>query len=177
MEGCQYYSIHLTSNNIEMKRSFRKIGWDYSRKADYLVTIVVKDRKKVFGQLVDGEMVLSREGLIAQERWLAMANIYPHVALGVFVVMPDHVHGIIHIRNTDFDGVTRSGTFGPQKNNLGHVVRGFKGGVSARIREFNPSFKWQQRYHDNILFNEKQYKAAADYIINNPRVAFEKNKE
>ncbi|MFT4779251.1 MAG: REP element-mobilizing transposase RayT [Flavobacteriales bacterium] len=151
-----------------MKKSFKKIGWDYSRKADYMVTISVRDRKKIFGQLIDGEMVLSREGLVANDRWLAMPSIYPHVQLGVFVIMPQHIHGIIHIRNADYDGVTRSGTFGPQNKNLGQIIRGFKGGFSAQIREHNPSFKWQNRYHDRILFNDAQYDAARNYIMNNP---------
>lgn len=58
--------------------------------------------------------------------------------------------------------------FGPQSKNLASIIRGFKTGVTKNARRINPNFKWQPRYYDHIIQNEKSFKRITQYIINNP---------
>ncbi|MBD3311050.1 MAG: transposase [Candidatus Magasanikbacteria bacterium] len=85
--------------------TFRLRGWDYSSNGYYFITICVKDRKEVFGGVVNGVMVLNKVGLIAHNFWLEIPNHFCHVFLDEFVIMPDHVHGIILIDGGHDSGV------------------------------------------------------------------------
>lgn len=73
--------------------------FDYSQPGAYFVTIVTQDRKLLFGQVLDGEMVLNDIGRMVTELWLAIPDHFSNVELGEFVVMPNHIHGIISITN------------------------------------------------------------------------------
>ena len=74
-------------------------GYDYSQSGAYFVTVCVQNREFVFGQVVNGEMILNRAGRMVEEEWLKTPAIRPQVALDEFMVMPNHFHGIIMIRN------------------------------------------------------------------------------
>ena len=77
------------------RRPTRLRGYDYSRRGHYFVTIMTARRDEVFGAIVDGEMRLSAEGVRVVEVWASLPRHYPHVSLDAFVVMPNHVHGIV----------------------------------------------------------------------------------
>src|ERR1043165_2930296 len=79
------------------RRSIRLAGYDYSQEGAYYVTIVVQGRECLFGEIVDGEMYLNQYGKIVQKWWNEIPIHFPNVALGAFVIMPNHVHGIIFI--------------------------------------------------------------------------------
>lgn len=145
--------------------SFRKKGWDYSSRASYLVTVVTKNWYPFFGRIQNGEAELSEIGEIARECWLMIPEFHPFVELGEFVIMPEHVHGIVHF--TCAQNGTR-GSFGPQYRNLGAVVRGYKSAVTSRSLSINSSFKWQKGYDDKILFHPRDIKRASEYIRKNP---------
>ncbi len=80
------------------RRSIRLPGYDYSRAGAYFVTICTRGRECLFGDVVDDRMCLTDAGRIVQETWERLPEHYPHVELDSFVVMPNHVHGIIVIR-------------------------------------------------------------------------------
>ena len=82
------------------RQSIRLKGYDYSQPGGYFVTIVAQNRDCLFGEIVEGEMRLSRAGRIVQHAWMDLPNHYPHVALDEFVIMPNHVHGIIVLTDT-----------------------------------------------------------------------------
>lgn len=86
--------------NTDNRRSIRLRGYDYSRKGLYFVTICVRDRLPLFGEIVDDEMLLNEIGHIAKMEWLAMPIHRPYVVLHEFVIMPNHVHMIIEIAGT-----------------------------------------------------------------------------
>lgn len=97
---------------------------------------------------------------------------YPFVELGNFVVMPNHVHGIIII-NKPFDVNINTqhivqNSFGPQSKNLASIVRGFKIGVVKNARPIHSDFAWQPRFHDHIIRNNISFNRIQKYIINNP---------
>jgi putative transposase len=82
------------------RRSIRLRGYDYSSEGAYFVTICTHDRACLFGQVVEGEMVLNEIGKIAEQEWLNTPEKRPNVVLDEFIVMPNHVHGIIIIDNS-----------------------------------------------------------------------------
>jgi putative transposase len=77
------------------RRSIRLKGYDYSQVGAYFVTIVAWQRECLFGEIVDGEMRLNRHGFIVRDAWFDLQNHYRHVELGSFIIMPNHVHGIV----------------------------------------------------------------------------------
>ncbi len=79
------------------RRSIRLKGYDYSRAGRYFVTLNCQDRAHLFGTVVDGEMQLNEAGQVARDCWLAIPDHFPNVILHEFVIMPDHVHGIIEL--------------------------------------------------------------------------------
>jgi hypothetical protein len=79
------------------RRNLRVPEFDYSQPGAYFVTIVTQDRKTFFGQVFDGEMVLNDVGKMVEEVWIAIPKHFPNVELGAFVIMPNHIHGIISI--------------------------------------------------------------------------------
>jgi putative transposase len=79
------------------RRSIRLKGYDYSDAGGYFVTIVARHRECLFGEVVGGEMVLNPNGEIVQNWWEEIPRHFPNVETGAFVIMPNHVHGIIFI--------------------------------------------------------------------------------
>ncbi len=129
-------------------------------------------------------MQLSIIGEMAQKYWHEIPQHFPFVKLGEFVVMPNHVHGIIIIDKPTVDYTTvmvetqnfaslpssqhRKNKFGPQSKNLASIVRGYKIGVTKNARQINPDFAWQPRFYDHIIRNQKSFFDISQYIINNP---------
>jgi putative transposase len=83
--------------NIHHRRSIRLKGYDYSQEGLYFITINTKDRECLFGEIVDGKMVLNDAGKIANKCWLEIPKHFPDTVLHDHIVMPNHVHGIIEL--------------------------------------------------------------------------------
>jgi putative transposase len=79
------------------RRSIRLTGYDYKQTGAYFVTIVTRNRLCLFGDITDGEIALNDTGRIAQASWIGLSSRFPAVSLNVFVVMPNHIHGIITV--------------------------------------------------------------------------------
>jgi REP element-mobilizing transposase RayT len=164
--------------------SARLRNWNYGSNALYFVTICTQDREHYFGEIEDDKMILSETGKMAQEYWMEIPLHFPFVELDEFVIMPNHVHGIIVIDKPvdggrDDDGTvetqnfaslpgTTGNKFGPQSKNLASIVRGFKIGVTKFARSNGLIFSWQPRYHDHIIRNDASFQRISDYIKNNP---------
>lgn len=88
---------------IHHRKSFRLKGYDYSLNGAYFITICVQDMKCVFGKIIDGKMVFNELGKIAEEYWKKIGELHDFVDLSAFVIMPNHVHGIIVINHDDGD--------------------------------------------------------------------------
>jgi len=85
---------------IHKRRSIRLKGYDYSQAGAYFITICCHDRACLFGEILDNKMVLNERGIVAQNEWLKTAEIRKNVELDVFIIMPNHIHGIIIINDT-----------------------------------------------------------------------------
>jgi putative transposase len=88
------------------RRSIRYPGFDYAQSGAYFVTLITHQRDALFGEIIDGEMKLNRRGEIAKEEWFASVNIRKEIRLHPeeFMIMPNHVHGIVWIENIGADG-------------------------------------------------------------------------
>jgi len=82
---------------IHHRRSIRLKGYDYRQAGGYFVTMVTQGRDALFGEVVNGEMILNDAGKMIVRWWLELPNKFPNVNVDIFVVMPNHFHGIIFI--------------------------------------------------------------------------------
>ncbi len=148
--------------------STRLKDWDYSRDGYYFVTICTQDKKCLFGDVIDEKMRLSAIGEIVADEWQKTPQIRNNVSLDTWIIMPNHLHGIVVINNNDSPVKSNNNTFVTRKNNLSSVIRGFKSATTKRIRRVRCDFSWQSRFYDHIIRNEKSLNKIREYMINNP---------
>ena len=128
--------------NIYKRRSIRLKGYDYSKDGLYFVTICVKNRKCLFGDIKDGEMILNHNGEIVDMVWDELSEHYHNIRLDAFVIMPNHIHGIIEIiqpQNVVGAGFkpAPTGTMGYKP--LSEIVRALKTFSARKINEYRNS--------------------------------------
>jgi REP element-mobilizing transposase RayT len=161
------------------RHSIRLKGYDYAAEGAYFVTIVTQGRECLFGEIVDCKMYLSNYGEIVQKWWDDLPTHFQNVETDAFVIMPNHVHGIIFITNERRGEVIsphnnlQGGETPPlRKPTLGQIVGYFKYqstkdmnaiGNTGAITKF-----WQRNYYEHIIRNEKDLKQKTDYILDNP---------
>ena len=169
------------------RRSIRLKGYDYTQPGAYFVTLCTHDRAHWFGEVVDGEMRLNDA-----QCWRDIPAHFPHVKLDAFVIMPNHVHGILWIVDNDVGAKNfsplplppspphqptspPSPPHGTSKT-IGSVVRGFKIGVTKWFRQNTTVYTvWQRNYYEHIIRNEESLDRIRQYIANNPlRWAFDR---
>ena len=147
-------------------------GYDYSRNGAYFITICTKDRQYLFWENYDtycvgtafggpqDTIILTEYGRIVRNELLKIPSIYHNVIfIPKFVIMPNHIHLILVLN--------ASPVYGPPKAvpTIGRIVNKFKGSVSKQA-----GFKvWQKDFYDRIIRNEHEYRAALQYIEENPR--------
>jgi REP element-mobilizing transposase RayT len=166
------------------RRSIRLPDFDYSGPGDYFVTLVALGRECLFGEIKEGVMVLSAIGGIAEEHWRAIPEHFPMVELGAHVVMPNHVHGIIIIRETNVGATHRPASQrvahmgnmerafhwdAPTKGSLGAIIGAYKMSVTRRIhRELDDNVHvWQRNYFEHVIRNDEEHSRIHDYIESN----------
>ena len=116
------------------RRSIRLVGYDYSQAGLYFVTLVCQDRAHLFGVVKDGIMYLNEFGQIAADEWLHTQEVRNNVVLHEFVVMPNHIHGIIEIQYPK-ESSNIVGAFKSPSQTIGAIVRGYKIATIKRIKE------------------------------------------
>ena len=87
----------MEQNQYHNRHTIRLKNYDYSKAGLYFITICTQNRDCMFGEITDGKMELSRIGKMAEKSWLEIPQHFPQVVLHDFVIMPNHVHGIIEI--------------------------------------------------------------------------------
>ncbi|MBI2487427.1 MAG: transposase [Deltaproteobacteria bacterium] len=156
--------------------SARLKEWDYSFNGYYFVTVCTKNQECLFGEVIDSEMILSEIGEIAKQYWLEIPKHFDEAKLDEFVIMPNHVHGIVIIKN-DNNVETRHGVSLQQRNqfskpipgSLSIIINQYKSSVTRRCRKNGHSnFAWQSRFYDHIIRNENSLQKIREYINNNP---------
>jgi len=182
-------NIPVRAENIpplRQRKSIRLKNYDYSQAGIYFVTICIQNRLHLFGEIVDGKMALNDAGEIANVCWGEIPLHYPNVQLHQYIIMPNHLHGIIEIVGAEyfppvhtnpeyFPPVHTNPEYFPPvrgKSPLGNIVRGYKIGVTKWFQENknNPVGKsiWQRNYWEHIVRNENENNRISQYIIDNP---------
>ena len=105
-------------------------------------------------------------GNIANQYWAEIQNHFPFVELDEYIVMPNHVHGILFINRPEYNEWNPN-KFGPQSKNLGSIIRGYKAGVKIFSTTNQIEFEWQPRYYDRIIKSDEELNRIRQYIINN----------
>jgi putative transposase len=178
---------------VHHRRSIRLQSYDYSQAGALFVTICTNNRDNLFGDIVDGVMHLNDAGQIAERCWVDIPTHFPCVELDEYVIMPNHVHGIIVItdaitsvgaKNISPDSASSgskdvwakdvsplrlvnrpNGTSGT----IGSIVRGFKIGVTKWFRQQNTIHTvWQRNFWEHVIRNETERDRFREYIRDNP---------
>ncbi len=163
------------------RHSIRLKDYDYSQPGGYYVTICVQDRQCLFGEVVNLEMQVNQFGKIVKECWEEIPKKYRNVEKDVFVVMPNHVHGIIIVNDSEMndDNVGAIHELPLQTNYmvqrrrmlLPKIIGRFKMNSAKRINEIRNSAGaslWQRSYYEHIIRNDEELNRIREYIINNP---------
>ena len=173
--------------NIHHRKSIRLKGYDYSRAGLYFITICVKDRECLFGEIVDGKMILNDAGKLVENEWLNIIVRFPNVQLHQHIVMPNHFHTIMeitvgatlvvaHDNIVAHDNKRATTRVAPTKT-VGDIVGAFQSIVTVEYirgvknhcwKSFNGKL-WQRNYYEHIIRDEKSYHRISEYIINNPK--------
>ena len=157
------------------RRSIRLKGYDYSQAGAYFVTICTQHRECLFGVVENGRVVLNEAGKLI-EKWIgALASKFPDIECNPFVVMPNHVHFIIH--NVGTDRCLCPNNDGEHTGSpLPRVLQWFKtmttneyirGVKQNHFPEFSGKL-WQRNYYEHIVRDENELMKIREYIINNP---------
>jgi putative transposase len=157
------------------RKSIRLKEYDYSQPDEYFVTICTYNHECLLGEIVNEEMRLSQMGIIAQQCLMEIPSHFPNVELDEFIVMPNHIHGIIVIterRDLINQIPTTKDNFPLMKNpkqTLGKIIRNYKARVTKTVHDAGLlNFRWQSKYYDHIIRNEKELQNVREYILNNP---------
>ncbi len=152
-------------------KQYRLPYYNYASTNLYFITICSYKREMFFGNIVNGEMILSNEGLCVEDSWKIIPTVAEYAEIDAFIIMPNHIHGIIAINNPEEPRELIKKEFAVKNRSLSNVVRNFKTAVTTKIRKLHkdPEFiVWQSRFYDRIIRNEKELIAIRNYIANNP---------
>jgi putative transposase len=151
------------------RRSIRLRGYDYSQAGAYFVTICARNHESIFGQIMEGKMVLNEYGQAVAECWCWLEIQYEYVELDECVVMPNHTHGIVILSGMDHS--RRGGSRTAPTKPLGRLVGAFKTVSTKRINQMRhtPGAHARQRnYHEHVIRNEDELTHLRWYILDNP---------
>ena len=167
-----------TNPKIQRRRSIRLRGYDYTQPGAYFVTICAHGHDWLFGKISQTEMILNKFGEIVQEEWFKSSQIRHEIEMDQFVVMPNHIHGIVVITEMDRDVTGRgarpcapTGVAVRKPKSLGAFIAGFKSAATKRINEWRNTPDqpvWQRNYYEHIIRNDGSLKRIQEYIITNP---------
>ncbi|MEL7530474.1 MAG: transposase [Bacteroidota bacterium] len=168
MKGCNYIG------SLRLKR------YQYSHEGAYFITICLKPRLPLFGHVWSGSLYLSPIGAIAYYEWRKTFDLRKNISIDEFIIMPDHMHGIVWIGEPQRDyihnpfAIIRQNpdyreSFGPHNSILANIIKGYKGAVTRSVRKnVDPQFSWQRGYYERIIKTEVDLHNVRRYIRQNP---------
>ncbi|PZV17051.1 MAG: transposase [Pseudanabaena sp.] len=145
---------------IHHRRSIRLQGYDYSQSGAYFVTICTFQRQHLFGEVNDEKMQLNVNGQIVSAIWQQIPRHFPTVELDEFILMPDHLHGIIVISEQ-----------AEQSISLATIIQNFKSVSTRKINKITQNSGvsiWQRNYHERIVRSDQDLDRLRHYMLANP---------
>jgi REP element-mobilizing transposase RayT len=166
-----------TFKNKYRVSSSRIQNYDYNQNWSYFITICTKNRFPFLWKLTPGQnhdelnkLVLSQLWKIAQTLWQDIPFHFPFITLWEYIIMPNHIHGVIHI-NKEAENSSETGSninhWKPWV--LGVIIGRFKWACTLECRKLFPSFSWQPRFYEHIIRSEEELARISEYIIGNPQ--------
>ncbi len=174
-------------------KSARANWWNYGWAGAYFITICTHNREHYFGEINNGKMLLSNVGVLADVFWHEIAHRDKNVELGAFVVMPNHIHGILILTENAMDNdnnviddknvETLHATFpqqppqikneimsatSPKSGTISTIIRSYKSAVTKHANRLGFENGWQSLFHDRIIRDDDEYQKINNYIENNP---------
>jgi REP element-mobilizing transposase RayT len=162
-------------------KSLRLKEYDYSQPGAYFVTICVKNRKSLFGNIKNEQMILNEPGEIAKTDIAEIPGHYENIEIGENIVMPNHIHMVVYIYDSIGDRQAMPPTNEDKNCNgqvatrtksirLQDIVGSYKSGVTGKVRLIKgfEKFSWQRYYFDHIVRSERGLENISDYIRLNP---------
>ncbi len=179
----------MSYQNRYQTQSIRLPYQDYRENGGYFVTICTQNRLCFFGDIKNDQVQLSSIGKIAHQRWAEIPQHFNHVSLDAFIIMPNHVHGIIiinqppqniaiddygdircHVSTNDVDNFSQTmSQLSPKAGSLSVMIRSYKAAVTRWCKQNSEqNFSWQPRFYEHIIRNQNSLDRIREYIINNP---------
>jgi putative transposase len=165
------------------RKHLRLSGWDYSSNGVYFITICCDRKQPYFGRIDNNKVELSEIGSIASQFWSEIPDHFPHVKIDEFVIMPNHLHGLLFLNHswvgsrgcesilTGKNQIKESNQFSkPLKNSISVIINQYKSSVKRWCNQNTLEyFKWQTRFYDQVLRNDQSVDTIREYIFNNPK--------
>jgi putative transposase len=165
----------MKSSTHPRRKSPRLPTYDYTSNGAYFVTTCVQNREVLLSVIEQETVKHSVLGEIVQTAWFDLPNHYPHIELDAFIIMPDHIHGIIWLHDMPVgDGVGDGLRPSPTKHGLTEIVRALKSFSARRINEARGTQGqpfWQRGFYDHIVRVENDLEQIRQYILENPQRA------
>lgn len=175
----------MGKTNLPNRKSLRLKRYDYASEGCYFITICTKNKQPFFGSIENGKVILNDIGQIAEKFWIEIPSHFKNVELDDFVIMPNHIHGILIIHNK-MVGTLQSeirtlqcnvptdnkyfSEISPKAETISTIIRSYKSICTKTINKEQTEifFAWHTRFHDHIVRNEKALNAIRKYIFENP---------
>jgi putative transposase len=172
--------------DIHKRQSIRLKGHNYSKQGLYFITICIQNRECLLGDINKDTMILNSAGYMVQQSWNELPEKFLNITLDLFIIMPNHLHGIIVItRGYECNGgepcvrpydKTVNMPDGTKENTIGRILQIFKSvttckyAVGVKEHEWQPfqGKLWQRNYYDHIIRDKEELTKIREYIINNP---------
>jgi len=163
--------------NISQRKSLRLKNYDYSQNGFYFITICIQNKECLLGEIIDHKIILNNAGIMIDTIWHEIPNYYEGFQVHEFVIMPNHIHGIIEIASRYGCPMGGHGSPPLRELSLSDVMQRFKTmttnkyiyGVKNYDWKVFPKQLWQRSYYEHIIRNEKTLEEIQTYIINNPK--------
>lgn len=168
----------MKPENYKYHLAIRLKGWDYSNPGIYFVTICANEREEVFGTIENEQSIMNDLGLIADACWKQIPSHFPNASLMDYIIMPDHLHGLICLANDKNGTIYRASmgenteSFGkPTKGSVPTIIRTYKAAVTRAVNRECPessTLVWQPGYYEHIIRNQEELEYTINYIKSNP---------
>lgn len=170
----------MKPENYKYHLAIRLKGYDYSKPGIYIITICSWNRLESFGKIENGHLILNEIGLAVEAHWNEIPRHFQRISLLDYLVMPNHLHGLLCINEKEIGTACRASTGGnqasesfgsPMKGSIPTIIRSFK---SASTKYIHQNFKysglsiWQPGYYEHVIRNEIELKHTINYIKSNP---------
>ena len=163
---------------LKTRKQNRFKNYNYSTNGYYFVTICTYDRQELFGVIENDDTKINSCGHIVKNTWVQIPNHFNDIELDEFIIMPNHIHGIIIINKSGGTapmkegceaGTALSSNKNTRNNKLSIIIGSFKSAITKQINQINNNkFKWQRLFYDHIIRTNDSLNNIREYIRNNP---------